>query len=427
MLNGARGLYRLPATRVLKNLFGFELRGSKAQKQKQARYLGIGVEGMLGNLQERFALRGTEAAGTYEKGMHSLAYNLFKLSGLNWWTDGRKAMSANMLLADLGENISKGKTWNQLNKQYKARLSRFGIDESDWGRMLQEKPLSPDGENIFDLYALSERDSELSFGKIPLRQRLHAFIDDGVDSMVITPGQFDVEMSSLFTDPRGVGGQMIKSMFQFKAHPMTFFRKQWLGDYGSTKDKVRSIAFMAGQLTLLGMGVVMLKDIAAGRQPRALNDPELYVRAFEIGGAGGILTDMFMTYGGKDILGAVTGADENSFFGSNAAINTLGPLLGDFIRLGAAVGIAGAEGIRAIGDEEFDMKKLKPLTRLVTNNIPFQNLWYTKMLYRKYIHEAMIEYTDPKGFRQYKKRYIKEARDERVGGKYNNIIYESLP
>jgi hypothetical protein len=71
--------------------------------------------------------------------------------------------------------------------------------------------------------------------------------------------------------------------------------------------------------------------------------------------------------------------------------------------------------------------ELKPLTRLVTNNIPFQNLWYTKMLYRKYIHEAMIEYTDPKGFRQYKKRYIKEARDERVGGKYNNIIYETLP
>jgi hypothetical protein len=43
------------------------------------------------------------------------------------------------------------------------------------------------------------------------------------------------------------------------------------------------------------------------------------------------------------------------------------------------------------------------------------------------LHEAMIEYIDPKGYRQYKKRYIKEARDERVGGKYNNIIYESLP
>jgi len=49
------------------------------------------------------------------------------------------------------------------------------------------------------------------------------------------------------------------------------------------------------------------------------------------------------------------------------------------------------------------------------------------MLYRKYIHESLIEQLDPKGFRQYKKRYIKEAREERRGGEYNNIVYESLP
>ncbi len=427
MMNGARNLYKVPFGRALKNVFGFELRGSKSQKQKQARYLGIGVEGMLGNLQERFALRGTEAAGTYEKGMHDLAYKLFKYSGLNWWTDGRKAMSANMIMADLGENISKNVTWDKLPTQYKSRLARFGIDEADWGRLLNEKPLSIDGDNVFDVYALSELDSEFSFGRVPLRQRLHAFIDDGVDSMVITPGQFDVEIASLFTDPRGMGGQVFKSMLQFKSHPLTFFRKQWLGDYGSTKDKIRSLSMLTAQLTILGAGVVILKDIAAGRNPRELDDPELWIRAIETGGAAGILTDLVMSYGGKEIVGAVTGADENEFYGNNRAMTLLGPLLGDFIRLTGAVSTIGAEGVRAIGDEEFDTKKLKPLTNLVANNIPFQNLWYTKMLYRKYLHEAMIEMLDPKGYRQYQKRYIKEARDERVGGKYNNIIYESLP
>lgn len=426
MINGAKNLYRVPATRVLKNVFGFELKGSKSQKQTQARYLGIGVEGLLGNLQERFALRGT-ADATYEKGMHNLAYKLFKYSGLNWWTDGRKAMSANILLADLGDNIARNVPWSKLNKQYRSRLSRFGIDESDWGRMIDEKPLSIDGENVFDLHAMTELDSELSFGRVPLKQRLHAFIDDGVDSMVITPSQIDVEFASLFTDPRGTGGQIFKSMLQFKAHPLTFFRKQWLGDYGSTKDKFRSLSTLTLQLTLLGAGVVMLKDIAAGRNPRELDDPELWIRAIETGGAAGILTDLVMSYGGKEIVGAVTGADENEFYGTNRAMTLLGPLLGDFIRLTGAISTIGAEGIRAIGPEDFDTKKLKPLTNLVSNNIPFQNLWYTKMLYRKYLHEAMIEYIDPKGYRQYKKRYIKEARDERMKGKYNNIIYETLP
>lgn len=426
MSNAASRLYKIPPGRVLKNIFGFELKGTKGEKQKQARYLGIGLDGLLGFMQERFALRGT-TDGTLEKGTFNFAYQLFKMSGLNWWTDGRKAMSANLFLTDLGDNISKGRLWSTLDPQYKARLARFGIGETDWQRLLKEKPLSLDKDNVLDLFALPELDSEIGIGKVPLRQKLHAFIDDAVDTMVITPGQFDIEIASAFADPRGAG-QIFRSMFQFKSHPMTFFRKQWMGSYGSKQDKVRAIAGLTVQLTLLGGAVVTLKDIAAGRQPREWNDPEFMVRAVETGGAAGIVSDMFMTFGGKDILTAIAGGDENAFYGSTEYMNIWGPLFGDFIKLTSTVMDATAEGYRwAVKDEEFDRTKFANITKVLSNNVPFQNLWYTKMLYKHYLHDTMMEYIDPDGYRRTKRKLIRDARKERMNGKYNNILYESLP
>jgi hypothetical protein len=89
---------------------------------------------------------------------------------------------------------------------------------------------------------------------------------------------------------------------------------------------------------------------------------------------------------------------------------------------------ASAEGYRwAVRDEEFDRTKFANITKVLSNNIPFQNLWYTKMLYKHYLHDTMMEYIDPDGYRRTKRKLIRDARKERMNGKYNNILYESLP
>ena len=59
--------------------------------------------------------------------------------------------------------------------------------------------------------------------------------------------------------------------------------------------------------------------------------------------------------------------------------------------------------------------------------VPAQSLWYTKMLYRKYLHEYFAQLVDPKGYRKRERSLRKYALKTKGQNKYNNFIYESLP
>ena len=77
-------------------------------------------------------------------------------------------------------------------------------------------------------------------------------------------------------------------------------------------------------------------------------------------------------------------------------------------------------------DEDF-RKSLRPLTKAVADTIPLQNLWWARMVIRKYVHEALQEIADPRGWRERERKLDKRARKERRNGNYNNVLYESLP
>jgi hypothetical protein len=59
--------------------------------------------------------------------------------------------------------------------------------------------------------------------------------------------------------------------------------------------------------------------------------------------------------------------------------------------------------------------------------VPAQSLWYTKMLYRKYLHEYFAQLVDGEGYRKRQRNLNKSAKRDKGKSKYNNFIYESLP
>jgi hypothetical protein len=352
---------------------------------------------------------------------------------LNWWTEGRKAMAAGIYGQELGRLIKAKVPFDSLNPKFRTQLEKFGIrgkrkgGEAEWTKLLREQPLDEKGR--LDPYAIREDTFEFSYGKSSVRQKVSSAMNDAVDTLVMTPSQFDIDSAALFNDPLGVGGQVIKSMTQFKAHPISLFRKVYMRMYKEEglKSTVSTAAALTATLTFMGGLVLQLKQYLAGKTPYK-NNNEFYVQAVQQGGGLGIVTDLFMLAGGQNILRAVFGGEPKYQSADRKASNILGPLFGDFIKVSSIIEDVPVQGFKFLYDEDYNFRKLmRNSSKTLLDLVPAQSLWYTKMLYRKYLHEYFAQLVDPKGYRKREKSLRKNALKTKGQNKYNNFIYESLP
>ena len=232
MIIAGKKLFGLPTADLLSSIFKFGKNGAPSDMTDYARYMLEGVESYLGALQERFNVSDSLTNFGKAEGVSvRTAHAVFKFSGLNWWTEGRKAMAAGIYGQELGRLIKAKVPFDQLNPKFRTQLEKFGIrgkrkgGEAEWTKLLREQPLDEKGR--IDPYAIREDTFEFAYGKSSVRQKVSSAMNDATDTMVMTPSQFDVDSAALFNDPLGVGGQVIKSMTQFKAHPISLFRKVW--------------------------------------------------------------------------------------------------------------------------------------------------------------------------------------------------------
>ena len=228
MIIAGKKLFGLPTADLLSSVFRFGKNGAPSDMSDYARYMLEGVESYLGALQERFNVSDSLTNFGRAEGVSvRTAHAVFKLSGLNWWTEGRKAMAAGIYGQELGRLIKAKVPFDSLNPKFRTQLEKFGIrgkrkgGEAEWTKLLREQPLDEKGR--LDPYAIREDTFEFSYGKSSVRQKVSSAMNDAVDTLVMTPSQFDIDSAALFNDPLGVGGQVIKSMTQFKAHPISVF------------------------------------------------------------------------------------------------------------------------------------------------------------------------------------------------------------
>ena len=399
-----------------------------------ARYMLEGCESYLGALQERFNVSDSLTNfGKMEGVSVKTAHAVFKLSGLNWWTEGRKAMAAGVYGQELGRLIKAKVPFEELNPKFRKQLEKFGIrgskkgGESEWTKLLREQPLDERGR--IDPYAITEGTYEFAYGKASTRQKVSSALHDAVDTMVMTPSQFDIDSAALFNDPLGVGGQVIKSMTQFKAHPISMFRKVYMRMYKQEglSATISTAASLVASLTFMGGLIVQLKQFLAGKTQYKPNN-EFFVRAIQQGGAMGIATDLFMMAGGDNVLRAVFGGKTKYQSPDKKAMNVLGVLFSDFIKVTSVATEVPIQTAKYLYDGDYNFNRLmRDSTKTILDLVPAQSLWYTKMLYRKYLHEYMAQMVDGKGYADRERNLRRYARKNKGQSKYNNFIYESLP
>lgn len=244
------------------------------QAQVFAVRMGLTAEAMIGRLHA--ANRYADAYGTGPTA--KVAESVMRGSLLAPWTDaGRKAfgMEFGAMLAD-----NFGKTIDELDANVRRAFESYGIKADDWDTFRATAPLEYDGGKFADLTQ-------------PGGVKFHQMIMSETDYAVPTP---DAKVRA-FTN-RGLGratleGQVWRAGMMLKSFPATiimthFYRAAY---QSSTAGRLKYLGAMMATTTVLGGMSLQLKDIAAGRDPRPMDNTKFLAAAVQQGGGFGLMGD----------------------------------------------------------------------------------------------------------------------------------------
>lgn len=426
-----------------------KFKGTKAQVEMHRRFVLDAMTGFQNKVGERFgAVDSLGAYSKFEKGSAQYARAIFKFSGLTWWTESLQSAAANVYARSLGIHITKRTAWNTLNKNFRAQLKRYGVSEEDWNFMLKNRPINEDG--MFDMNHLRQIEDH-DFDSVKFRKRLgtdsvfqkmQAVMNDAVDTMVIKPGDYDILATSLFPEEfAGAGAQVAKMLTQFKTHPITYYRKviarrflkRKLRDDFDTPENVnfetiQDLAVITGLMVTVGALVVQLKQAVAGKQPFKYDSPTLWARAATTSGAFGILSDMFLQFGGEDTIAQMISPNKEKVRTTSETLEQfLGPMIVDIGKVldnFRKIGVGAIRDGKGIDDGELIAKGFTNISKFALDTAGFKNLVLTKALYRIFVTEYVTEFMDPDGYYRTQSRLDTEAFDERIGGKKNFNIQD---
>jgi hypothetical protein len=363
------------------NAFTNVLRGRGSAEQKEiARLIGVGFEGILKDMASRFS-----AEDTMPGFMSKLNQKYFKLNAMNWWNDSHKTGVALILsshIANMRETAFK-----ELPDSMKMVLNQYKIGERDWPLVKELSTQAEDGhwyfspdkfktideKRLIDLYGLNKEGEnpvssrDLRETRDALESKWRTYFIDQINHAVPHPGAAEHAFTILGggTQPGTTLGEALRFIGQFKTFPITVVRKglaphlyQTEGslweNFGKGKSDYVGLVHMLVASTVFGYLAGMAKDTARGITPKDPRDPKTWVAAMAQGGGLGLYGDFLF--------------GEFNKYGHSALASLAGPTLGnleDFMKVFS----------RAKDGDPVAGQTMK----LAINNIPFANLFYTRM------------------------------------------------
>jgi hypothetical protein len=347
------------------------------EKRELGAMLGVGMDGMAGNIAARFTAE-DELPGTMSK----LQRLFFKFNGLQWWTESQKVGTGLAMSHRLAG--FKSKNFDQLDVDTKRIFGNFGIEAKDWDSIRKAASKQVDGreyitpDSIRDLDGLTDKQKEV------LEDKLRSYYIDRVDSATLTPDARERAILNQGTRRGTVVGELARFMTQFKSFPVTVLSKTYgRAIYGKGKADVPAMVQTMIMTTLMGYLAMSGKDLAKGKEPRSLADKATWAAAFVQGGGAGIYGDfLFGEYNrfGRSLTSTIAGAVPAG--------------LDDLASIYAAV---------LSGDDA----AAKTVNTLI-NNMPFANLFYLRPVLNHMFIYQLQESLNPGSIRRMERRVEKE-------------------
>jgi len=367
-----------------------------AQKKEFYRRMWYGSEDLLSGMYHRFTL------DENQPGALSKAQNMFfKLNGAQFQASTARAAVASSLSQTLADRFST-KSWGDLPDRVRANLEQFGIESSNWEIVRKGVETINDRKFVTPeaIESLPESLFKNKNERTEIATRLSAYLSDFAEVGSPNPGARERRLLLRGQDADSGEGMALRLLTQFKSFPIAMHSvvsRTLLSDPNRTAASLTE-AFKTGQLdgqnlagiVVAGTGLAYMamsaKALAAGRTPPDPEDPKTWVEAFVRSGSAGLYGDFLF------------GEYDQMF--SSVLKDAVGPVLGQADDVGEIY----ASALRG------DVKGNK-IVRLLKNNLPGQNLFYTKGAMDYLIWWRINETLNPGYIRRMKKRVRNEGQD----------------
>jgi len=371
------------------------------EKRIMADYIGVGLEGQLGDFMARFNAS-DDIPGRTSKMMASF----FKLNLLGPWSDANKRGATFMIARDLAINSTKA--FDKLPDDLQRLLRIYGLDAKTWEVARLAVKEGPDGKTYMmpgdvdgvrgkPFSGLSQPQQQKLRDQV--RESLFALMVTEADASVPSPGARERAILRRGYRPGTTAGEAIRFITQFKSFGVTAMSKvvgrQVYGAGSKTlRDQLaKGVGANLGLVnavvgtTMLGYFVMQAKEMMKGREPRPLTK-ETFVAAMAQGGGLGIYGDFL--FGNASRYG---GGTLETFAGPG--IGTLADVV-DILQRARGIVEGGEEDLR--GD----------VLRLAKSNVPFANLFYVKGAFDYLLWYQMQEMLNPGYLKRMERRVERE-------------------
>ena len=392
-------------------VFGKHIKQFKNKEDREfAISIGLGVREMTNALvrfgDDDLASASTKLASANTK-TRKIANAVIRASGLNHITASAKRAFGASLMHHVS-NLNSVKAWDQLGPQDKKMLEGGGIKEDDWTLLKQiDRTEAPSGEKLVtnkDIFNASDdlfldtfqvdrtgysaqELSDIAFRlKEQLANKYMNYVYTESDSAVLSVGARESTFMGLGRERGTVSNELTRFFFQFKQFPLAMITRQWTRGMaqGTPQEKFVYFAKLFAYTTVMGALVSQIQNLTQGKD---LDDPttvDFYMKAIVKGGSASFLADA---------LSATSDPTERSVkdFIIPAAFK-------DVMSVGTMVSGAG-EAYLTERDSSYGAEAVNT----IKNNIPFQNLWYSRLVFDRLVIAEMQELFD-EGYRERKQR-----------------------
>ena len=223
----------------------------------------------------------------------NLANTFHRLTGLTPMTQAGRHAFGLEFLGFLADHAGKG--FDELPKELRNGFQRYGINAGLWDVARKADLADLKGAKFMQPESIAAANDPLAK---EASQRLHEMILEETDFAVPTPDARTRTMATGNTQRGTFWGEFVRSTMMYKSFPLTIMHTHMMRGAMATAtgDKGLYMASLMTGLTVMGAGVIALKDISKGRDPRQMDTPEFWGQAFAQGGGLGIFGD-FLTAG----------------------------------------------------------------------------------------------------------------------------------
>jgi polyhydroxyalkanoate synthesis regulator phasin len=210
-----------------------------------------------------------------------LADGVLRGSGLNAHTvAGREAAAMEFMNA---VTTFRDMDFDALNPGWRGFLSRYGMGRGEWDRIRTAPLTQHKGADWFTPDSIAD---------LPLRDRFMEAMLSEIEYAIPTGGLY-VRAMIHAVPPGTIMGELIRTGFQFKMFPVTVIGLHGyraLAQANISQRALYATAFLA-TTSMAGALSFQLAEIAKGKDPRPMNDPDFLWRAMLKGGGLGVFGD----------------------------------------------------------------------------------------------------------------------------------------